>query len=47
VVNYPDNSYQRYLLHIAATRAAHQLWILNYRVPSPLLPQELLDRVVR
>ena len=46
-VNYPDNSYQRYLLHIAATRAAHQLWILNYRVPSPLLPPELLDRVVR
>ena len=41
-VNYPENSYTRFLLHIGATRAAHQLWLLNYRVNSPLLPQNLL-----
>ncbi len=38
-VNYPDNSYSRFLLHIGATRAAHQLWLMNYRVPSTLLPE--------
>lgn len=34
----------RHLLHIAATRAAHQLWILTSGKPSPLLPRELRDR---
>jgi len=42
-VNYPVNNYSRYLLHIGATRAAHQLWIMNYRVSSELLPQSLTD----
>jgi DNA helicase II / ATP-dependent DNA helicase PcrA len=42
-VNYPVNNYSRYLLHIGATRAAHQLWIMNYRVASELLPQSLTD----
>ena len=46
-VNYPVNSYHRYLLHIGATRAAHQLWLLNYRLPSELLPQTLIDQAVR
>jgi hypothetical protein len=32
------------LLHIGATRAAHQLWITtSTTTPSPLLPQALLD----
>ncbi|PCI29904.1 MAG: hypothetical protein COB67_03065 [SAR324 cluster bacterium] len=43
-VNYPTNSYTRYLLHIGATRAAHQLWMMNYRVPSELLPAALLEQ---
>src|SRR5690606_28500962 len=34
----------RHLLHIGATRAAHQLWLLASGRPSPLLPQELRDR---
>jgi hypothetical protein len=30
-------------LHIAATRAAHQLWILTTGKPSQLLPKSLRD----
>ena len=46
-VNYPDLPYSRYLLHIGATRAAHQLWIMNYRLHSPILPTSLLKREIR
>src|SRR5262249_52715288 len=38
---YPDDTPSRYLLHIGATRAAHQLWLVACRTPSPLLPQDL------
>jgi DNA helicase-2/ATP-dependent DNA helicase PcrA len=38
---YPDEPASRYLLHIAATRAAHQLLLVACRTPSPLLPAEL------
>jgi DNA helicase-2/ATP-dependent DNA helicase PcrA len=31
----------RHLLHIAATRAAHQLWLVVTATPSPLLPEHL------
>jgi DNA helicase II / ATP-dependent DNA helicase PcrA len=41
---YPDDDEARHLLHIGATRAAHQLWIVTAGRPSPLLPKELLDR---
>jgi DNA helicase-2/ATP-dependent DNA helicase PcrA len=41
---YPDTDEARHLLHIAATRAAHQLWITTTERPSPLLPQELCER---
>jgi DNA helicase-2/ATP-dependent DNA helicase PcrA len=34
---YPDQDEARYLLHIGATRAAHQLWVLSSGPPSPLL----------
>ena len=37
----PDDE-SRHLLHIAATRAAHQLWLVVTATPSPLLPAELL-----
>jgi DNA helicase II / ATP-dependent DNA helicase PcrA len=42
--SYPDDEEARHLLHIAATRAAHQLWLFAVGRPSPLLPQELKDR---
>ena len=41
---YPDDDEARHLLHIGATRAAHQLWIVTGGKPSPLLPQVLLER---
>jgi DNA helicase-2/ATP-dependent DNA helicase PcrA len=39
--SYPDDTASRYLLHIGATRAAHQLWLVACRAPSPLLPPDL------
>jgi DNA helicase-2/ATP-dependent DNA helicase PcrA len=42
--SYPLDDEARHLLHIAATRAAHQLWVLATGKPSPLLPRELLER---
>jgi DNA helicase-2/ATP-dependent DNA helicase PcrA len=41
---YPDDDEARHLLHIGATRAAHQLWIVTGGKPSPLLPKALLER---
>lgn len=42
-INYPDDHPSRHLLHILATRAAHQLWLLNggSTPSSPLLPENL------
>jgi DNA helicase-2/ATP-dependent DNA helicase PcrA len=42
--SYPGTAEARHLLHIAATRAAHQLWITTSDRPSPLLPAELVER---
>ncbi len=42
--SYPETSEARHLLHIASTRAAHQLWITTSDRPSPLLPKELVER---
>lgn len=40
---YPDNVVARHLLHIGATRAAHQLWLTSStQSPSPLLPARLV-----
>lgn len=41
VQNYPEVVESRHLLHIAATRAAHQLWLVCAGRPSKLLPEEL------
>lgn len=41
---YPPEDEARHLLHIAATRAAHQLWILTTARPSPIIPAELRER---
>jgi DNA helicase-2/ATP-dependent DNA helicase PcrA len=39
--SYPDNDHARRLLHVAMTRAAHQLWVTYTGSPSPLLPPTL------
>jgi len=38
---YPARDAARFLLHVGATRAAHQLWIVSTGVPSPLVPAGL------
>ncbi|MBI1948417.1 MAG: ATP-binding domain-containing protein [Deltaproteobacteria bacterium] len=44
---YPDQLAARHLLHIGATRAAHQLWLTSSRDgPSPLLPRALVDEAM-
>jgi DNA helicase-2/ATP-dependent DNA helicase PcrA len=40
---FPTDDESRYLLHIAATRAAHQLWIVSTGTKSKLVP-DFLDR---
>jgi DNA helicase-2/ATP-dependent DNA helicase PcrA len=42
--SYGVDDESRHLLHIAATRAAHQLWLLAAGTPSPLLPDSLRER---
>ena len=39
--NYPDTGEARRLLHVAATRAIHQLWIITYGTISPIIPTDL------
>jgi DNA helicase-2/ATP-dependent DNA helicase PcrA len=41
--SYPDTDEARYQLHIGATRAAHQLWVVTSGKLSPLVPEWLLD----
>jgi len=38
---YPDDTPSRYLMHIGATRAAHQLLLASCRTPSPLIPRDV------
>ncbi|MFH1130700.1 MAG: ATP-binding domain-containing protein, partial [Pseudomonadota bacterium] len=44
--SYPNTLESRHMLHVAATRAAHQLWIISVGPPSPLLPKahDVLDQ---
>jgi DNA helicase-2/ATP-dependent DNA helicase PcrA len=42
--SYPNDDESRHLLHIGATRAAHQLWVVCSGKPSPILPRDLVDR---
>ena len=42
--SYPEDDEARHLLHIAATRAAHQLWALTTGTASRLLPADLTER---
>jgi len=38
---YPPDDESRHLLHIAATRAAHQLWLIAPGPTSPLVPDAI------
>ena len=38
--SFPDAPEARHILHVAATRAAHQLWVITVGEPSPLVPVE-------
>ena len=38
---YPHDDESRHLLHIGATRAAHQLWLVSTAHPSLLVPSWL------
>ena len=38
---FPNKAPARHLLHVGATRAAHQLWIVSTGTPSPLVPPGL------
>ena len=40
--SFPVDDETRHLLHIAATRAAHQLWVFSTGSPSLLLPEALV-----
>jgi DNA helicase-2/ATP-dependent DNA helicase PcrA len=39
--SFPDSVEARHLLHIAVTRASHQLWLVATGTPTPLLPTSL------
>jgi DNA helicase-2/ATP-dependent DNA helicase PcrA len=43
--SYPEDDEARHLMHIAATRAAHQLWVTTSGDPSLLLPRKLRDHM--
>lgn len=43
--SYPANDEARHLLHIAATRAAHQLWVTTTGEPSLILPRRLREHM--
>ncbi len=42
---FPDDAKARHLLYVGVTRAAHQLWVMTCRDPSPLLPLDLLREI--
>ena len=37
--HYPEGDEARHLLHVLATRAAHQLWLVSTKKPTPLVPE--------
>lgn len=43
---YPDSDVSRNLMHVGFTRAAHQLWVMAWGTPSPLLPKNLASRLI-
>jgi DNA helicase-2/ATP-dependent DNA helicase PcrA len=43
---FPDDLESRHLLHVAATRAAHQLWLVSTGPESAILPKWLVDEAL-
>jgi len=43
---YPAEDESRHLMHVAATRAAHQLWVVTTGEPSKILPAWLVDEAL-
>ncbi len=43
---FPADMESRHLLHVGATRAAHQLWVVSTAAPSPILPSWLVEEAV-
>jgi DNA helicase-2/ATP-dependent DNA helicase PcrA len=43
--NFPDTPAARRLLHVAATRAVHQLWMTSVGTPSPLVREQVREGV--
>jgi len=43
MASFPDTNIARHHLHVAITRAAHQVWLIACSPPSPLLPKTLTD----
>lgn len=41
--SYPDRPHARRLLHVAATRAVHQLWVMVVGTPSPLVQEAMRE----
>ena len=41
IASFPEDDEARHLMHIAATRAAHQLWVVSTGSPSMLMPEAL------
>ncbi len=39
--SFPEDDEARHLMHIASTRAAHQLWVVSTGSPSMLIPEQL------
>jgi DNA helicase-2/ATP-dependent DNA helicase PcrA len=37
--HWQDTAHHRRLMHVAATRAVHQLWLTSVGTPSPILPK--------
>jgi DNA helicase-2/ATP-dependent DNA helicase PcrA len=38
-MKWPDTPHHRRLLHVAATRAVHQLWLTSVGTPTSILPE--------
>ena len=41
--HFPDDLAHRRLLHVGATRAIHQLWLLHTRPVSPVVAEAIAD----
>jgi DNA helicase-2/ATP-dependent DNA helicase PcrA len=39
--SFPEDDEARHLMHIASTRAAHQLWVVSTGSPSMMIPEQL------